>query len=91
DLIIELGGSLRLGCRVSVPPGGKIVVRPGATLILENTQLHNDCGETWKGIEIQKSKNAEGEVIFIGNVKIQDAEFPIERDASGKVVRRERI
>lgn len=91
DLVVESGASLRLGCRTSIPPGGKIVVRPNATLILENAQLHNDCGETWKGIEIQKSKNGAGKVISIGNVRIEDVDFPLQRDTTGEVSRKVRI
>lgn len=52
DIIIQEGKSLRLSCRVHMPKGGKIIVNPGATLILNGCKLHNDCGETWGGIEV---------------------------------------
>jgi hypothetical protein len=87
DLVITEGAQLRIGCRISIPKDGRITVEPGAKLILENAQLHNDCGDKWQGIEIQKSKKGVGEVISIGKVKIEDVEYPLNRDASGEIPR----
>lgn len=74
---IEPEGILKMSCRVSFPKGAKIIVKPGAKLILDNCTLHNDCGENWEGIEIQKIKNLKGEVVFLGNPVIQNAANPI--------------
>lgn len=71
-LIIESGASLSIFCRLSLPSGAKIIVKPGATLILDNCRLHNDCGEKWEGIEVQKLGDIEGKVVLIGEVKVED-------------------
>lgn len=72
-LTIKTGASLEIMCRVSLPKNAKIVVEPGAKLILNRAQLHNDCGEEWQGIEVQKRGKIAGEVINIGEVKIENA------------------
>jgi hypothetical protein len=74
-IIIEAGAQLTLHCRLSLPSGAKIVVKPGAKLVLDDCWLHNDCGEQWQGIEIQQSKNKQGEVVTLGNTIIEDAAF----------------
>jgi len=47
-------------------------------LILNGATLENDCGATWKGIEIWSENNNEGEVVMINDAKIIDAENPID-------------
>ena len=61
-LIIEKGGVLQIRCRLSLPKGAKIIIRPGGKLILSNAHLHNSCGDEWEGIEIQSNKKGKGEV-----------------------------
>ncbi len=77
-LIIEPKGELRISCRVSLPKDAYIVVRPGGKLILENALLHNACGDKWKGIEIHESGNQKGEVVFVGDAKIDNVQHPID-------------
>jgi len=71
DIIIEKGSSLRLSCRVHMPKGGKIIVQPGATLILNGCKLHNDCGETWGGIEVLSKGDETGKIEYLGKVIIE--------------------
>jgi hypothetical protein len=73
DLVIEDGGVLTVQCRVSLPAGARLRVMPGATLILDNAQLHNACGERWEGIEIASKGGRRGRVVFIGAPSIEDA------------------
>ena len=77
-IVVRKGGKLTLQCRLSLPKGAKIVVEAGAELVLNNCRLHNDCGEKWKGIEIQTKGVEKGKVVFIGNPKIEDVEHPLE-------------
>ncbi|MEN0047168.1 MAG: reprolysin-like metallopeptidase [Bacteroidota bacterium] len=74
DLLIAAGGTLQISCRLSLPKGAKITIAPGGKLILKNAHLHNACGDQWKGIEIQEQKKEKGEVVMIGEVKLEDME-----------------
>jgi len=62
DLVIAPGGSLRLGCRLSMPPGSRIVVQPGGTLWLDGCRIHGACGQTWRGIFVQERRGQYGQV-----------------------------
>lgn len=77
-LIIENGGVLQIHCRVSLPKGAKITVRPTGKLILANAWLHNDCGEEWAGIEVQQEGKQKGQVIFRGQPTMDNAAVFIE-------------
>ena len=77
-ITIADGGSLSINCRVSMPPGGKIVVQAGGTLLLNDAYLHNDCGSEWLGIEIEENNNGKGQVIFMGNPKLENMTYQIE-------------
>ena len=73
DLIIERGGQLSIGCRVSMPPGGRILIAPGGTLVLEEgARLHQACGEQWDGILIQKKAGESGRLVLVGAPKLED-------------------
>lgn len=71
-ITIESGGFLEINCRVSMPPNGKIIVKPGGTLLVNNGQIHQSCGEMWQGIEIQQLGEKKGEVILMGNPSLDD-------------------
>lgn len=66
------GGVLRIACRVSMPKNAKIVVEEGATLIIENALIHNDCGDEWQGIELRTRGNEKGIIQFIGDARLED-------------------
>lgn len=71
-LTIEQGASLSIHCRVSVPKGARITVRPGGTLVLNGGRLHNACGDEWAGIELQEQKGLKGQVLVLGGAAIED-------------------
>ena len=77
-LIVDNGGVLQINCRIALPKGAKITVRPKGTLILANAWLHNDCGEEWAGIEIEQVGKQQGRVIFKGQPTIDNATVFIE-------------
>jgi len=56
---------------VHMPKGGKIIVNPGATLILNGCKIHNDCGETWGGIEVLSKGKKTGKIEYLGKVIIE--------------------
>ncbi len=72
DIEILPGGSLTIQGRVSMPGGSKILVHPGATLILEDCLLHNDCGQTWEGIEVLSKGKKQGWVVKAGKVEMRN-------------------
>ena len=72
---------MTIRCRVSIPPNGRIIVKSQAKLILDGATLENDCGKSWKGIEVWKSKKMKGEVVMINDAKITEIENPIEVSA----------
>jgi hypothetical protein len=76
DIIVLSGASLTIRCRVSMPSEGRIVLEPGATLHLQHSRLHNDCGLPWGGIwhrTIPGKPNAK--VLTYGNVIIEHDEY----------------
>ena len=73
NILIREGAVLQVKCRLSVPAGGKITIEPGGRLILENCRLHNACGKTWQGIEIQELGRKKGELLATGQVAIENA------------------
>ena len=75
-IIIHPGASLKIDCRVALPKGAQILVKPGGHLILNNARLHNDCGEEWEGIKIVEQRKGKkvvaGKVSFIGDPQIEN-------------------
>lgn len=76
-LTIENGGYLRISCRVSIPKGGKITVKPGGTLVLDQSLIHNACGDTWQGIEVQTLKKISGKVVSMGEIRLENMDNPL--------------
>ena len=74
NLIISDGATLTMMCRTSIPTDGKITIKPNGKLILNNAKIHNDCGNTWKGIIIERRKNSEGSIVLKGAAQLLDIE-----------------
>ncbi len=73
-LIIENGGVLTTDCRLSLPPGGKLIIKPGGLLNLgSNARLHNDCGQQWDGIIIQELGAKKGKITRMEGARIENA------------------
>lgn len=51
DLVIDPGATLTIKCRVHMPAGGKIIVKQGARLIVDEGEITNLCGDFWAGIQ----------------------------------------
>lgn len=72
DVVVKSGNTLEIYCRVSMAYGRKITIEPGATLKLYNARLHNDCDETWGGIDLQSYKNRSGKIEMYGECSIEN-------------------
>ncbi|MBK9336275.1 MAG: hypothetical protein IPM98_06685 [Lewinellaceae bacterium] len=73
-LTIATGGSLRLSCRVSMPPGSRITVQPGGVLWLDGCRLHNACGKTWQGIFTEEKNGLRGVVNVLRRPMLENLE-----------------
>ncbi len=72
NVVIKKGGSLTIKCRVSMAKGSSITVEPGGKLILDHCKIHNDCGDQWNGIQVASSNSEQGEIIYMGEVQIEN-------------------
>jgi Pregnancy-associated plasma protein-A len=76
-VVIEEGGTLEIGCRVSLPEGAAIWIYPGGKLvILSNGKLHNACNGEWKGIEIGRTGKASGKLVIMEGGLIENTAHP---------------
>lgn len=53
DLIIEQGARLTVQARLGMPAGGRIIVRKGGWLVLENATVGGNCGQAWDELKIE--------------------------------------
>lgn len=64
-LILRENAELIITCRVSMPKNARIIVKPGARLILKGFgSIGNDCGDEWDGIIVEKNKSKKGVVMI---------------------------
>ena len=64
DIIIKSGSTLTLKCHVRMPAESKIIVEPGAKLILDGGTITNHGGGLWQGIEVWGNSNQQQESSF---------------------------
>lgn len=58
DIIIEQGNTLTITCEVRMPIHGKIIVKPGAKLIVDGGKITSAHSLPWKGIEVWGNSTA---------------------------------
>lgn len=58
DIEIAPGARLTIRSAVSMPENAKIVVKPGAKLVISGGSVTNACEGPWQGIEVWGNKNA---------------------------------
>ncbi len=78
DIRITSGNTLTVECMISLPPGGKIIVESGGTLVLDGAHLTNSCENgLWNGIEVyginsaDQTSSSQGKVIIKNNSLIE--------------------
>ncbi len=57
DLIVKSGNTLTIREKISFIKQAKIIIEPGAKLILDGGTLTNACGTMWQGIEVWGNKD----------------------------------
>jgi hypothetical protein len=57
DLIIEPGATVTMTCKLLMPDQGRIIVEPGAELIIDGGDITDGCDDFWKGIEVRGNPN----------------------------------
>ncbi len=73
NLVIQPGGVLEIGCRISIPKDGSILIHPGGKLkILSTGKIHNDCGDQWQGILVKKEKRRSGIISIVEGGMIEN-------------------
>jgi hypothetical protein len=77
DIMIEDGGVLTVGCRLSIPQGGRIFIAPKGKLILDHATLHNACDHEWLGIIIESKGADSGKIEIIGPSSLENMKNPV--------------
>lgn len=78
NIIIKSGGELEITCRLSMPQGASITIKPGGLLkVLPTGTIHNSCGSTWKGIILVEEGKRSGRVEIVEGGKIEDTAQPL--------------
>lgn len=74
DIILQEGSTLIVHCTVSLPAEAKVIVKPGAKLILDGGILTNRCGDQWGGIEVWESIKfgIKGEVVMANGGRVEN-------------------
>ncbi len=81
-IMIGEKGELTINCRISLPKGGKITIKPGGKLIIgEYATLENDCGEQWEGIVVEEKNGTKGQVTIIGKPTFTHMKHPFSKES----------
>ena len=77
DLVVENNATLTITCNVSIPPGGKIILMPKATLILDGCTITSLCEGSFEGIEIWEKKNTKPQIFLKNRARVEKIVHPI--------------
>ncbi len=77
DIIILTGASLTVACRLHMAANTSITVEPDGQLILNNAQVHNDCGQQWNGIQLLSKGKKKGVLVASVESILSDIQVPI--------------
>lgn len=84
DILIVEGGHLTIRCRISLAEGASIIVKPGGSLLLDNAHLHNSCGGTWNGIQMETLGKRLPVIKKSGLIKMENVKYPNNQDHGTK-------
>ena len=96
DLIVKSGNTLTIREKIGFIKQAKIIIEPGAKLILDGGTLTNACGTMWQGIEVwgnrdlsQYPQSNQGVVELKNGATIENARCAIttcQKDAEGNIL-----
>ena len=96
DLIVKSGNTLTIREKIGFIKQAKIIIEPGAKLILDGGTLTNACGTMWQGIEVwgnrdlsQYPQSNQGVVELKNGATIENARCAIttcQKDAVGNIL-----
>ncbi|MFI5171853.1 MAG: reprolysin-like metallopeptidase [Chitinophagales bacterium] len=75
DIELRSGATLTIRCMISLPEEAKIMIKPGAKLIIDGGTITNRCGDKFDGIQIYRNRKTDeiGQIIISNNGSIQNA------------------
>ncbi len=79
DIIINNRGSLTIKCRVHIPKGAKIIVKPKAELILDGATITNLCDDQWQGIEVWENPRNAPVISFTNGASLKNLTHPYQQ------------
>lgn len=81
NLVVKSGNTLTInnGSKLYMPAKSKIIIEPGAKILLTNATITNACGAIWRGIEVHgnysQNQNATNQgMLIMNNSTIEYAE-----------------
>ncbi len=72
SIIIDSTYTLTVKAKLKFPPQGKIIVRPGAKLIVDGGTLTNRCNNMWGGVEVKGNNRLKQNTINQGYVNLKN-------------------
>lgn len=73
NLVVSNNAVLTIHCTTSLPPGGKVILYPKSTLILDGAILTSRCASPFEGIEIISNKKSSPKIYFKNGSVLQNA------------------
>jgi hypothetical protein len=87
DIVVESGATLEISCNLIMPSLGRIIVEPGAKLIIDGGKINSSGDNFWKGIEVWGDHDAhqytitnqcaQGQVILKNDAVIENANIGV--------------
>jgi len=72
NLVIQNNATLTIHCTTSIPPGGKIILYPKATLILDGCVITSRCSSPFDGIQIMAKKKTSPKIYMKNGAVIEN-------------------
>ena len=83
NIEVNSGATLTMQCKVHMPPGAKIIVHSGGTLILDGAIIDGSChSDLWDGIVIESG----GTLSMINGSTVRDAVVAVDNDGGAAAI-----